>query len=78
VLIVGAFSVASATSGSASSAAYRIGVALLVPLVLLILVSAGITLFNRPKFAVPPPGRDEPGALARWWRSRHASRAQRR
>ncbi len=33
-------------------------------------VHVTVTLFNRPKFVVPPAARDEPGALTLWWRSR--------
>lgn len=38
---------------------------LLVLLVFLLMVT--VTLFNAPKFAVPPPQRGEPGALAQWF-----------
>jgi hypothetical protein len=63
--------IAEHTSGSVSSAANSAGIAALLVIVVLILVNASITLFNRPRFAVPPPLRDEPGALALWWRGRH-------
>jgi hypothetical protein len=36
----------------------------------LFLLAFPITLFNRPKFLVPPRQRDEPGALEEWRRER--------
>ncbi|MFJ1754333.1 hypothetical protein [Kitasatospora sp. NPDC088134] len=31
---------------------------------------ASVSAFNRPKFAVPPHLRQEPGTVTRWWRER--------
>jgi len=65
------------TSGSTSrTAAQAAWIAFLV-FVALILVDLSVTFFNRPKVAVPPATRDEPGALALWWRGRKHRRTGR-
>lgn len=52
--------------GPRVSTSWRIyGLLTLAFLVLVIAVTLSITLFNRPRFLVPPPWRDEPGALTR-------------
>lgn len=43
----------------------------------LLIVDACVTLFNWPKFAVPPAARDETGAIALWWRGRKYRRSRR-
>lgn len=55
-------------TGTAAAALERTGQALFLLFVVLLVVDAGVTLFNRPKFVVPPYLRDEPGALAMWLR----------
>ncbi|PZF82712.1 hypothetical protein [Jiangella anatolica] len=59
-----------ALSGSASRAAGRLTVWLGAGFVAMLAITAGVVLFNRPRIAVPPAARDEPGALPLWWRSR--------
>jgi hypothetical protein len=39
------------------------------------LVDLSVTLFNRPKFIVPPDARSEPGAVRLWWLSRKRRRS---
>jgi fumarate reductase subunit C len=46
--------------------------------VVMLLVDLSVTLFNRPKFIVPPDARDEPGAVPLWWSSRKYKRTSRR
>jgi hypothetical protein len=46
--------------------------------VVMVLVDLSVTLFNQPKFIVPPDSRQEPGALALWWSGRkHRNRNNR-
>ena len=59
---------ADAVAGTAAIVLGRTAQAFFLLFVVLLLVDAGVTLFNRPKFVVPPYLRDEPGALAMWLR----------
>ena len=43
----------------------------LVGLLGIFLLALPVTFFNRPRFAVPPQQRDEPGAVAEWRSARH-------
>jgi predicted lysophospholipase L1 biosynthesis ABC-type transport system permease subunit len=61
------------TSRVASGAAW---VAFLA-FVALLLTDLSVTLFNQPRFIVPPACREEPGAVALWWRSRRYRRRPR-
>jgi hypothetical protein len=58
------------TSGTVSDLARRAALWAFLVFVCLTLVDVSVTLFNRPKLVVPPAARDEPGAIAMWWRSR--------
>lgn len=50
--------------GTRVSTPWRVyGLLVLAYLALVVAVTVSITLFNRPRFLVPPPWRDEPGAL---------------
>ncbi|MFG3582280.1 hypothetical protein [Micromonospora chersina] len=62
--------VSEATHGSTSRVAAAVAWNAFLVFVALMLVDLSVTLFNRPKFVVPPATRDEPGAIALWWRSR--------
>lgn len=59
-----------ATRGSTSRVAAEAAWIAFLVFVALLLIDLSVTLFNRPKFVVPPATRDEPGAIALWWRSR--------
>ena len=67
VLAAVAVVVKASTTGDASRLAADVAVVLLLVFAALAIVNAGVILFNRPKFVVPPPLRDEPGALAGWF-----------
>lgn len=43
-----------------------LGIPLLLSMAIAVVLGAGIVLFNRPRAAVPPHLRDQPGALAEW------------
>ena len=70
VLSMAAVVVEEATSGTLSDVAGRIAVWVFVAFVGFTLGGASVTLFNRPKLLAPPAARDEPGAIALWWRGR--------
>ncbi|GAA1595377.1 hypothetical protein GCM10009789_56740 [Kribbella sancticallisti] len=57
-------------TGDGSRFASRLTVYFGTAFVLMLLVDLSVTLFNRPKFIVPPDARDEPGALRLWWSGR--------
>ncbi|TDD64490.1 hypothetical protein E1262_27975 [Jiangella aurantiaca] len=59
-----------ALPGAASRVAGRLTVRLGAGFVAMLVIAASVVLFNRPRIAVPPASRDEPGALPLWWRSR--------
>lgn len=61
-----------ALTGAASRLAGRLTIWLGVGFLAMLLITASVVLFNRPRFAVPPALRDEPGALPLWWRSRRS------
>jgi hypothetical protein len=63
-----------ATAGTVSGVAHTVALGAFVAFVAFLLIGASVTLFNRPKLAVPPAARDEPGALALWWRGRRHTR----
>ena len=65
------------TSGGTSQAAAQAAWIAFLVFVGLILVDLSVTLFNRPKFVVPPAARDERGAIALWWRGRKYRRSRR-
>jgi hypothetical protein len=70
----------STSGGTQRAAAEAAWIAFLV-FVGLVLVDLSVTLFNWPKVVVPPAARDEPGALALWWRGvryRHSRRPRQR
>ncbi|HEX7743838.1 MAG TPA: hypothetical protein VF462_01060 [Micromonosporaceae bacterium] len=66
------------TSGGTSQAAAEAAWIAFLVFVGLILVDLSVTLFNRPKFVVPPAARDELGAIALWWRSRKHRHSRRK
>lgn len=57
-------------TGEGSRIARELTVYLGSAFVVMLLVDLSVTLFNRPKFIVPPGARDEPGAVSLWWSSR--------
>jgi len=63
-----------ATTGTVSGVARKVALSAGVGFVAFLLIGVSVTLFNRPKLAVPPAARDEPGALALWWRGRRHAR----
>ena len=63
-----------ATTGTVSDVAGKVGLWMFVAFVAFVLIAVSVNLFNRPKLAVPPASRDEPGALALWWRGRRHAR----
>ena len=74
VLSMAAVVVEEATSGTLSGVAGRIALWVFIAFVGFTLGGASVTLFNRPKLLVPPAARDEPGAIALWWRGRRRTR----
>ena len=62
-----------ATDTIESSGGFALLALLVGGLFLSLAVVASIILVNRPRFAVPPHARDEPGALAEWRSSRSRS-----
>jgi hypothetical protein len=63
-----------ATSGTLSGVAGRTALWVFIAFVGFMLGGASATLFNPPKLLVPPAARDEPGAIALWWRGRRRTR----
>ena len=63
-----------ATTGTVSDVARTVALWAGVAFVAFLLIGVCVTLFNRPKLAVPPATRDERGALALWWRGRRHAR----
>src|SRR5262249_45482579 len=63
-----------ATTGTGSGVAGKVALSAGVGFVAFLLIGVSVTVFNRPKLAVPPAARDEPGALALWWRGRRHAR----
>ena|SRR6266851_1225393 len=75
VVSMAAVVIEEATTGTVSDVARAVALWAFVAFVAFLLTGVSVTLFNRPKLAVPPAARDEPGALALWWRGRrHAGR----
>jgi len=74
VLSMAAVVVEQATTGTVSDVAGRVALWAFVAFVAFLVVGVSVTLFNRPKIAVPRAARDEPGALALWWRGRRHAR----
>jgi hypothetical protein len=74
VLSMAAVVVEEATTGTVSDVAGTVARWAFVAFVAFLLIGISVTLFNRPKLAVPPATRDEPGALALWWRGRRQAR----
>ncbi|MFB6720573.1 hypothetical protein ACFCV3_10450 [Kribbella sp. NPDC056345] len=73
-LIAGFF--AQYLTGDGSRLADRLTVYFGTAFVVMLLVDLSVTLFNRPKFIVPPDARSEPGAVRLWWSSRKRRRAR--
>lgn len=65
-------------TGDGSRLANRLTVYFGTAFVLMLLVDLSVTLFNRPKFIVPPDARDERGAVPLWWSSRKYKKTNRR
>jgi hypothetical protein len=78
VLSMAAVLVEDATSGTPSGVARRSALWAFIAFVAFTLAGGSVTLFNRPKFLAPPAARDEPGAIALWWRERRRTRRSRR
>ena len=74
VLSMAAVVVQQATSGTLSDGAGRFGLWAFIAFVACTLLAISVTLFNVPKFVVPPATRDELGAVELWWRSRRSGR----
>ncbi|HEY3008637.1 MAG TPA: hypothetical protein VGJ63_11330 [Micromonosporaceae bacterium] len=74
VLSMAAVVVQEATAGTVSNVAGTVARWAFVAFVAFLLIGISVTLFNQPKLAVPPATRDEPGALALWWRGRRHAR----
>lgn len=73
-LIAGFF--AQYLTGDGSRFAGRLNVYFGTAFVVMLLVDLGVTLFNRPKFIVPPDARSEPGAVQLWWAGRKYKKAR--
>jgi hypothetical protein len=65
-------------TGDGSRFAGRLTVYFGTGFVLMMLVDLSVTLFNRPKFIVPPDARGERGAVPLWWSSRKYKKPKRR
>jgi hypothetical protein len=63
-----------ATTGTVSDVARKVALWAFVAFIAFLLIGVSVTLFNRPRLAVPPATRDETGALALWWRGRRHAR----
>src|SRR5262249_30536054 len=74
VVSMAAVVVEEATTGAVSGVARKVALCAFVAFVAFVLIYGSVTLFNRPKLAVPPAARDETGALALWWRGRRHAR----
>ena len=74
VLSMAAVVIEDATTGTVSDVARKVALGAFVAFVAFLVTGVSVTLFNRPKLAVPPATRDEPGALALWWRGRRHAR----
>jgi hypothetical protein len=75
VVSMAAVVIEDATTGTVSDVARKVALWAFVAFIAFLLIGVSVTLFNRPRLAVPPAARDEPGALALWWRGRwHARR----
>jgi len=74
VVSMAAVVIEDATTGTVSDVARKVALWAFVAFVAFLLIGVSVTLFNRPKLAVPPATRDEPGALALWWRGRRHAR----
>jgi len=74
VVSMAAVVVEEATTGTVSAVARKVALGAFVAFVAFLLIGVSVTLFNRPRRAVPPAARDEPGALALWWRGRRHAR----
>ena len=74
VVSMAAVVVEEATTGTVSGVAGKVALWAFVAFVAFVLIAVSVNLFNRPKLAVPPASRDEPGALALWWRGRRHAR----
>jgi hypothetical protein len=74
VLSMAAVVVQQATSGTLSDGAGGFGLWAFIAFVACTLLAVSVTLFNVPKFVVPPATRDELGAVELWWRSRRSGR----
>jgi hypothetical protein len=70
VLAMAAEVVNQASGGTLSAVAGRIALWAFIAFGTLTLLAMSVVLFNVPKILVPPVSRDEPGAVALWWRSR--------
>lgn len=65
-----AFTVADAVRGAAASMLDLLSVVAACIALVAMLLDVGVVLFNRPRWAVPPPLRQEPGAVVMWWQGR--------
>jgi uncharacterized protein YqgC (DUF456 family) len=74
VVCAPAAAVADATNGRVASTATGVALGALVAFAVLSIINLGVLLFNRPKFAVPPCYRQEPGAVATWVRAARGKR----
>jgi hypothetical protein len=72
---LGLILVAAALTGEPRTGLGVVAVGLWLASVPLLVLQLVVNLFNRPKFLVPPPFRDDPGALAQWRLSRARRRA---
>lgn len=64
------FTVADAVSGTTADVLNLLSIAALCVAVVAIVLDIGVVVFNRPRWAVPPLLRQEPGALVLWWQAR--------
>jgi hypothetical protein len=74
VLSMAAVVVEEATSGAVSDLARRSALWAFIAFAAFAIIGVTVTLFNRPKLAVPPAARDEPAAVALWCRGRKRAR----
>ena len=61
-----------ALEGRGREVAGQLTIWLGIPFLVGIRIDLSVTLFNKPRAVVPPAARDEPGALALWWRGRRS------
>ncbi|WP_433007074.1 hypothetical protein [Kribbella sp. CA-294648] len=64
-------------TGDGSRFAGRLNLYFGTAFLLMLLVDLSVTLFNQPKFIVPPDARDERGAVPLWWSSRKYKKTKR-